>query len=51
MTAFVVTQEELDQQPEKRKEWRINDAETRIGGASVWNVEKAGRKADSVQSI
>ena len=30
---------------------RSNDAETRIGGASVRNAEKAGRKADSVQSL
>ena len=50
----VVTQEELGQQPEKRKEntqsitGRINDAETHIGGA---NAEKAGRKADSVQLL
>ena len=30
---------------------RINDTDTRIGGASVGNAEKAGWKADSVQSI
>ena len=28
-----------------------NDTETRIGRANVGNKEKAGRKADSVQSI
>ena len=50
-------QEELGQQPEKYKEitqsvtGRINDADTCIGSASVGNTEKAGRKADSVQSI
>ena len=54
VTSCVVTQEELGQQPEKRKEntqsvtGQINAAETCIGGASVENVEKAGRKADSV---
>ena len=53
----LVVQAELGQWPEKRKEdtqsvtGRINDAETLIGGASVENREKAGRKADSVQSI
>ena len=54
MTSCVVTQEELGQQPKKHKEnthsiagW-INVAETRIGGASVGNAEKAGPKADSV---
>ena len=53
MTSCVVTQEELGQQPEKRKEiihsvaGRINDVETCIGGASVGNEEKAGQKADS----
>ena len=30
---------------------QINDMETWIGGASVENAEKAGPKADSVQSI
>ena len=29
---------------------RINDADIHIGGTSVRNVEKAGRKTDSVQS-
>ena len=53
----VVTQEELGQRPEKCKEdtlWitrRSNDAETCIGDASGGNTEKAGRKADSIQSI
>ena len=53
----VVIQEELGQQPEKRKKntqrvtGRINDTETHIGGASGGNAEKAGRKADSLQSI
>ena len=28
-----------------------NDMDTRIEGASVGNAEKAGRKADSVQSV
>ena len=30
---------------------RSNDTDTHIGGASVGNTEKAGCKADSVQSI
>ena len=57
MTSWVVTQEELGQRPEKCKEntqsvtGRINDVETHIGSASVGKVEKAGQKADSVQSI
>ena len=55
VTSCIVTQEELGQQPEKRKEntqfftGRSNCAETHIGGASVGNaekVEKAGRKAE-----
>ena len=50
-------QKELGQPTEKRREntqsvtGRINKAETRIGGASVGNAEKASRKADRVQSI
>ena len=53
VTSCVMTQEELGQQPEKRKEntqcvtGRSNGAETRIGSASVGNTEKfekAGRK-------
>ena len=57
VTSCVVTQEELGQRPEKHKEntqsvtGRINDAEARIGSADVGNTEKAGHKADSVQSI
>ena len=57
MISCIVTQEELGQHPEKRKEntqsvtGRINDADTRIGGTSVGNAEKAGQKADSLQSI
>ena len=56
-TSCVVTQEELGQRPEKHKEntqsvtGQMNDAETGIGSVSVENVEKAGWKADSVQSI
>ena len=57
VTSCVVTQEELSQQPEKRKEdtqcvtgW-TNDVETHIGGASGGNTEKVGRKADIAQSI
>ena len=52
-----MTQEELGQQPEKCKDntqsitGRINEADNFIGGASIGNAEKAGRKADSVQSI
>ena len=52
VTSCLVTQEELGQQPKKRKEntqrvkGRINDVDTRIG-----NAEKAGWKADSVHSI
>ena len=52
-----MAQEELGQQSEKFKKdrqcitGRSNCAETRIGGASSENVEKAGRKAGSAQSI
>ena len=55
-----MTQEDLGQQPEKRKEntqcvkGRSNCKETHIGSASVGNtekVEKAGRKAEWVQTI
>ena len=54
VTSCVVAQEELGQRREKRNEnmqsvtGQINDLETHIYGASVWNIEKAGRKADSV---
>ena len=57
VTLHIVMQEEQGQLPVKRKEdtqsvtERSNDMYTRIGGASVGNTEKAGRKADSVQSI
>ena len=60
VTSCVVTQEELCQQPEKRKEnmqcvkVKSNCADTHIGGANVGNtekVEKAGRKAECVQTI
>ena len=53
----VVKQEELGQRPEMHNEntlcvtERSNDVDTHIGGASVRNAEKAGRKADSVQSL
>ena len=56
----VVKQEELGQQPEKRKEnthcvaGRRNCVETSIGGASAGTaekVEKAGRKAECIQNI
>ena len=53
----IVTQEEQGQVPVKRKEdmpsvtEQSNDMGTHIGGASVGNEEKAGWKADSVQSI
>ena len=57
MTSCEVKQEELGQRPEMRREntpcvnERSNVADPRIGGASVRNAEKAGRKADSVQSL
>ena len=57
MTSCIVTQEEQGQVPVKRKEDTssftelINDMDTRIGGASVGNAEKAGQKADSVKSV
>ena len=50
-------EEEQGQLPVKFKEdtpsitERSNDMDTHIGGASVGNAEKAGQKADSVQSI
>ena len=53
----VVTQDEQGQTPEVHKEdtqrvtGQSNDTDTCIGGASVGDAEKAGRKADSVQSI
>ena len=60
VTSCVVMQEELGQQPGKRKKdtqcvtGRSNDEETCIGCASVGNaekVEKAGRKAECIQTI
>ena len=57
VTLCVVMQGEQGQTPEWRKEAtksitrRSNDMDTCIGGASVGNTEKAGRKADSVESI
>ena len=60
VTSCVVKQEQLGQQPEKRKQnthciaGRSYWAETSIGGASAGNeekVEKAGRKADCVQNV
>ena len=53
----VVMQDEQGQTPEVRKEdtqsftGQSNDTDTHIGGGSVGDAEKAGRKADSVQSI
>ena len=56
VTSCVVTQEELGQQPEKRKEdkqcftGRSNDLEICTGGACVGNtekVEKAGLKQNT----
>ena len=57
VTSCLVTQAEQGQTPQSRKEdvqsvtGRSNDMDTWIGGASVGDVEKAGRKADSVQSM
>ena len=57
VTSYVVTQAERGQTPEVRKEdmqsvtGRSYDMDTLIGGTSVGDLEKAGRKADSVQSI
>ena len=57
VTSCEVMQEELGQQPEKRKvnthnvTGRINDVDTRKGGDIVGNTEKAGHKDDSVKSI
>ena len=53
----IVMQAEQSQTSGRRKEntqsvtGRSIDMDTRIGGASVGDAEKAGRKADSVQSI
>ena len=57
VTSCIVMQEEQGKLPVKGKEdtpsitERSNDMDTRIGDPSVGNVEKAGQKADSVQSI
>ena len=60
VTSYVVAQEELGQKSEKRKEdtqcvtGQSNWAETHIGRPCVGNVEKvekAGRKAEFVQTI
>ena len=57
VTSFVVMQAEQGQLPEKSKEdmqsvtGGSNNTDTLKGGASVGNAEKAGRKADRVQSI
>ena len=54
VTSCVVTQDEQGQTQEVFKEdtqsvtGQSNDTDTCIGGASVWDTEKAGRKADSV---
>ena len=54
MTSCIVTQAEQGQAPKMRKEdtqsitERSYDTDTRIGGASVGDTEKAGPKADSV---
>ena len=57
VTSYVVTQAEQGPTPESRKEdtqsitgWS-NDTDTHIGGTSVGKIQKAGWKADSVQSI
>ena len=56
VTSCVVTQAEQGQLSEKRKEntqsvtGHSNDSDTRIGGTSGGNAEKAGRKAGSIQS-
>ena len=50
-------QEKKDQAPVENSDvmqsvtGKSNDMDTCIGGASVGDAEKAGRKADSVQSI
>ena len=57
VTSFVVTQAEQNQTPERCKEdkqsitGRSNDTDTFIEGTSVGDSEKAGRKADNVQSM
>ena len=57
VTSCVVTHEEQGQALVERNDAtqcvleRSNDTESCIGGATVSDVEKAGRKADNVQSI
>ena len=57
VTLCVVKQEEQGQTPAERSDamqsvtGTSNDMNTRIGGDSVGNAEKAGWKADSVQSV
>ena len=57
VTSCVVMQEKKDQAPVENSDvmqsvtGKSNDMDTCIGGASVGDAEKAGRKADSVQSI
>ena len=57
IVSCIVTQAEQGQTPQMHKEdtqsvtGQSNDTDTRKGGASVGDLEKAGRKADSVQSI
>ena len=57
VTSCIVMQAEQGQTPERHKEDRqrkigwSNDMDTSIGGSSVGNAEKAGQKADSVQSM
>ena len=52
--SWVVMQAEQSQTPERRKEdlqsltGRINDTNTHIGGGSVGDTEKAGRKVYSL---
>ena len=57
VTSCVVAQAEQGKPLEKHKEDKqsvtglSNNTDTRIGGTSLRNAKKAGRKADSVQSI
>ena len=57
MTSGVVTQDEQGPAPAEHSDAtqsvarRSNDTDTRIGGASVCDTEKAGWKADRGQSI
>ena len=57
VTLCIVTQEEQGQTPVGHSDatqsimGTSNDRDTCIGGATVGNAEKAGWKADSVQSV